>query len=672
MKKYIFIKSLIFSLIFFITLNLYAQNNNARLPQTNLAGGHRGNISALIHNGDTVISAGEDGFLVTWNIPQKKAVDRFQLTTYKIQSMVKHPNKDEICIIEIAGTDIYKISVWNYIQKQKFYTISLDGPFSFLNYSANGSYILISGEDGTLLYILEASTGKILSIPTIPSGNITFAITGRAERNLLIYQSEYEDDDGNYVFSGQIIYFDLTTMTITGHFDAPGDLNNLVIFGNNRFLAGINHDGLQLINAATGDVLDSRQNIGRNALLCAFDDGFYCLNFNQITREGNAILYRFNADRNGKLIENRQALFFNNRISTISFNKNMIFAQTDLSLQASLLLLEQQNRLTLLNFNFQKRITEIAAAKETIAFLDIDNTLFLIPNNPNISGKPQNTLSLSGIENQNYNKLTPIYYNSKDYFILWQDSNTRLAPQLLDDKGQRINILTFLLGRHPLRSFSLYNDKLLALDSGGNISVFNLESIINGENSIRPVFNFTATGAIDSTFINNDYIRICRSAVNNSPFLIINIKTGETIPVLFNAQGFAQTGFAEAGIYTYTGNSGNNYAIVMIRNEDRINTTFLELSIPSQTGLASTGFLSTNKILFEYPGEARNISISESNRNLAVLCDSEGAKIISTENIAFERTSGLPIKMQSTNEYFISLDSEGNITWHENSTGKIA
>jgi len=649
MNKTIFFTGIIFSLLF-IPIQVYAQNT-----RNDLAGGHRGNINSLIHNGDTVLSAGDDGFLVTWNIQQRRAINRFQLTTYKIQSMVKHPIKNEICIIETSNLNTYKLSVWDYTHKQKLFTILLEGPFTFLNYSANGSYILAAGDDGSLLYILESSTGKILSIPFIQSGKITFATTGRAERNILIYQSEHEDDDGNYLFSGKILYFDLTTMTITGNFHAPGDLNNLIIFGNNRFLAGTNHDGLLLINAASGDILDTRQNIGRNALVYAFNDGFYCLDFNQNSREGNAFLYRFTVDRNGRLIENRQALFFNNKINVITFNKNVIFAQTDTNTNSSLILHEQQNRLIPFNYKFQTLITEIASAKETIAFLDAHNTLFIIPNNPNSTGS---TRSLTGIEYQNYNKLTSITFNSKDYFLLWQDSNIRLAPQLLDAKGQRISSLTFMIGRHPLRSLSVFNDKLLSLDSGGNISVYNLDAITRGDNSLKPVFNFTLIGAIDGAFLNNDYIHICRSAINSSPFIMVNIKTGETIPISYNAQ---------AGIHTYTGSSGKNYAIVMIRNENKTNTTFLELSIPS-----AAGNINTNKVLFEYSGEAHNTSIAESARYVAVLCDSEGAKIISNENINFERTSGLPVKMQSTDQYFILLDSEGNITWHENRTGKIA
>ncbi|WP_461248408.1 hypothetical protein, partial [Treponema sp. R6D11] len=80
----------IFALVLFLsTLPLFCFD---------IAGGHRGRVTALVHNKDTVISAGEDGFIVIWSISQRAAMDKFQLATNGISSMVKNPLKDEICI----------------------------------------------------------------------------------------------------------------------------------------------------------------------------------------------------------------------------------------------------------------------------------------------------------------------------------------------------------------------------------------------------------------------------------------------------------------------------------------------------------------------------------------------------------------------------------------------
>jgi hypothetical protein len=96
-----------------------------------------------------------------------------------------------------------------------------------------------------------------------------------------------------------------------------------------------------------------------------------------------------------------------------------------------------------------------------------------------------------------------------------------------------------------------------------------------------------------------------------------------------------------------------------IEQTDIVNTIFLNLSVPVQ-----------DRLLFRYHGEANNISISESQGRLVILCDNEGITILGNENIPFERTRGLPVQMFRSGNMFICLDTEGNISWHDNN-GKI-
>jgi hypothetical protein len=76
------------------------------------------------------------------------------------------------------------------------------------------------------------------------------------------------------------------------------------------------------------------------------------------------------------------------------------------------------------------------------------------------------------------------------------------------------------------------------------------------------------------------------------------------------------------------------------------------------------------------------LSIAASSPFLASTLSSNGASIYripginssvsySSSSIAMERNIGLPQKIISGGGYFICLDSDGNITWHESGTGKI-
>jgi len=390
--------------------------------------GHRGNITALLHKGNTVISAGEDGFIVIWNVSQRAALSRFQLTTYRIQSVVSHPQKDEICIIESGGLNNYRISVWNYPLRRKLFSVFSAEPVGFINYSAGGNFIIASGLNGSTLSLLDSVTGHIISTAEIPAGNVSFAMTGRSERNMLIYQSEHDEYPERAGYTGKILYYDIVSHEVTGSFPAPGNLSNPVIFGNNRFLAGVNSDGLLLVDAASGDIFDAVANTERNALLCQTDDGFYCLR----QRGTSATFNQYSVDRNARLVSRQQlslSLDSAGSVSAIAHNGSVVFASS----QGNILFLDRQNRIIEANHQFQTLITEIAAGEQNIAFLTENGDLSFIPVDYRLI---QRSPSFTMTQKKDYTKITPVSVSGEDRFILWQSESTGNAPQLLEANHQ--------------------------------------------------------------------------------------------------------------------------------------------------------------------------------------------------------------------------------------------
>lgn len=605
------------------------------------AGGHRGGITSLVHNGDTILSCGEDGFLVIWNVNKKAASERFQLTTYGILAMAKHPFRNEICVIETNGMDYYRISAWNYAGKIKLFSLQSEEPVTYINYSAGGNLIIASGVNGSHLTVLDSVMGNIISAPAIPPGNASLAITGRAERNILIYQSMYDDYEQSFRqsgFSGQIIYVDVDSSAVTGLFQAPGNLNESIIFGNNRFLAGISYDGLVVIDAATGMVFDSIENITRSALLCSADDGFYCLN-----REGREqVLYRFSVDRQGNLVTREKhsiSAGAAGQISSIAYNGSIAFA----SAGGNVLLIDPQNTIYPMAASFQTRITEIAQTGNSIAFLTENNKLFFLPLDYSLLQRNQN---LPFTPHNGYTRITPLSPDaSTDQFILWQNANTQYAPQIIHPDYSDSGFIINLSGRYPLRAISSKDDKILFLNASGNLSVYDRNNMSAGA-----AFTFSSIGAIDAIFTDSETMLLCRSVISgSSPLLFVNIKTGETVPVSYSAQ---------AGIMSYAGNSGNIYASVVQRDIDGVKTKVLSLSNTGGT-----------RVLYEYPGET-HISVAEISGIPAVACGNEGAFIFAEEIIKLSRTEGLPEKLLGSEKFILCLDSEGNISWNDNK-GKL-
>jgi len=614
--------------MFLFTMPLFAINT---------AGGHRGNITSLIHNGQEVISAGEDGFIVIWNVSERAASENFQLTPYAIRSMVKHPQEEQICIVESAGMYDYRISAWDYKNKTKLFSVYSRQPVTYINYSAAGSYIIASGFSGSSITVLDSTTGEVYSTDS-GGGNISLAITGRTERNILAYRPE-NDFYAPTEYSGLVFYLDIDSFSVTNSFRAPGNLLSPVIFGNNRFIAGLNADGLVIVDAATGEIYDIMENIERSALLYPADDGFYCLSQNRI---GN-VLYKFSINSRGILVtESRVSLSVGTPgISSFAYNTGAAFAS-----ESSLLLLDRQNRTFPLTFTFQKQISEIAHTGNSIAFLTGNNELCFLPVDYRLM---QDRGNITLTRKNGYSRITPL---AQDKFILWQGANTQNVPQIVDANYGSETALS-LPSRFPLRSVSALNNMILFLDTSGNSYLYNTD---NPDERSRLVFS--SVGAINSSFINSENFLLSRSVISgNSPFLYVNTNTGETVPFLYPSQ---------AGIMSYTGKSGSIYAAAVESSLDGIKTTVINLYAAAQTRIRSGASVKIS----EYPGEDARISIAESGFSLAV-SGGEGAAIYGETVIYFERTQGLPQILLGSDNFFICLDSEGSISWHDNETGKL-
>ena len=620
------------------------------LSALNIAGGHRGSVTSLIHNGDTVISAGEDGFIVIWNIREQAAAERFQLTTGSIKTMLKHPSRDEICILETSGMNAYRISAWNYRFKERLFSQLSAEPVTYINYSAGGRFIIAAGLDGAALTLLDSGTGNIISAPDIPAGTAAIAVTGRSERNMLLYQSEHEDYSPlrRTGREGQILYLDIDSSSVTDRFQAPGNLVNPIIFGNNRFIAGINSTGLLVVDAATGAIFDSFEDVKRDALLCPADDGFYCLS----REKDNLALYRFSLDRReNRVTRQKLSLSLDNTaaISSIAFNGSVALA----SAEGNLLLLGQNGRVVPMAHNFQTRITEIAHTGNSIAFLTQNSELGFLP----LDYRLLETVKDLTLENKSgFTRITPLSIEgpltSSDQFILWQSSSTQYAPQIIESNRQADEFrLNYMIGRFPLRSISSKNNRLLVLDTSGNIAVYNSGNL-QAENmpTSGAEFTFSSIGAIDAYLVDSEHFILCRSVISgNSPFLSVNCKTGETVPFSYPAQ---------AGVMAYVGNSGKIYAAAVLRDSGTERTVVWNLSAAEETRI------------LEFSGEDAHLSIAESAGALAIAYG-QGAALYGEGVVNFKRTEGLPEKLLGSERFFICLDSEGNVSWHDNKTGNL-
>jgi hypothetical protein len=168
-------------------------------------------------------------------------------------------------------------------------------------------------------------------------------------------------------------------------------------------------------------------------------------------------------------------------------------------------------------------------------------------------------------------------------------------------------------------------------------------------------FSFQAVGAIDAAFINSVNIIIGRSAISgNTPFLMINIRTGETVPVFWPSS---------AGTMVYRGKTGTMYGAAIGGEENNLQTSIVALNIANQ---------SLSRSIVEYQGEDTFFQAAEAAGVLASTLGGDGASLYTGAGTAnFERTAGLPVRLAGGENYFITVDTEGSLSWHDSVSGKL-
>jgi hypothetical protein len=433
-----------------------------------------------------------------------------------------------------------------------------------------------------------------------------------------------------YSSTGNISYWDLESGKESDRFSAPEDMSSLVLFGNRRFFAGIDSKGLVVVEAVSGQELARDTSLVRGTLIPdeSNDTGFLCF------AGGN--IHRFRLEANGRL-ERGLSL----RIPGTAGDIRTVRTVGDLmalgSAEGTILLQEPYGALRSMKFKKQKQIIEAAIGSTRIAFLTADGRLGYIPLDfSRFTGN--SSLSLESAED--YTRLASAPGDDgEERFILWKDSGARLSTA---------SVLDGLLFRTPLRSVSALGKTGLFLDSVGNISVLSLDT---GD----PVFSFSSIGSMDAAFFDGQDIVIGRSALSgDSPFLMVDIVTGETLPLPYPAT---------VGALVYRGASGTVYAAAVDEKEGGNRTSIIRLDTSDSPGSAR---------LVEYQGEDTVFSIAEAGGTLAsTLGGDEAASYTAKGLVPFERGPGFPRRLIGGGPCFIVLDSDGNISWHDPATGRI-
>jgi hypothetical protein len=581
-----------------------------------------------------------DGFLGVWDMRTLSAKDRFQASPLPIRSMILRPGKSQVALVESDNIGVYRISVWDYVLKRNLFTLRFRDPITFVNYSGAGSFLIIGRSARAGVVFIHPETGVALDSPQNQTGSIIFAATGKSERTMMTYAA-----------SGQIAYWELNTGRIVQNSVAPPNMSNPILFGNNRYFCGIDADGLVILDAVTGRELARDRNVERGRLfpVAASDllEFLYLGTLNNSASRGNIILTHYTITTRGTLEGSNQRAF--SAMPLISDGVGAgggavalgvvdggvwVFGSSHPEPQP----MSKATPTRISSMAVSGNDLAILTEKQQISILPLDyyllrerGAMFLESSrgNAHISGDP----STSG------------------RFLFWQSNDTRSYPVLVSAAGtpERTDVLLSRLAlRHPLRYASLLDNQILFLDSMGNVTLLSTDT---GSSK----FTYTTTDPLDISFMDSENIIIGHADPNqNSPFLLVNTITEETVP--FNYP-------ATVGAKLYLSSDGSMYGGVVEGSADSATTTLLQLDVDDPDA---------SRRLVEYQGEDTTFIIAQSGESVASTLGGNGPTLHSSRGfIAFERTPSLPVNLIGSEKYFIVLGRDGSISWHNNATGSL-
>jgi WD40 repeat protein len=623
------------------------------------AGGRQGAVNALVCDAQgRLLSAGSDGVLEIWDVENKVVLERFQISPYAINDMVLRPDTTQISVIESDGQGRYRVSAWNYakrppdtdpvpegswfITKERLFSLEFTEPVVYINYSAAGSFLIITRGGKDPLLFVDAETGKSFDVPPLntlafPDGEMKVAATGRSEKIMITYHS-----------GGVISYWDLKTGEEIRHFIVSSNLRSPILFGSNRFFAGFDSGVLLVLDAVSGRLITyERVSQGKAfpGLLVPIDTSsgdqgeLLCISY-----EARQV-YLFNLTNTGKLEEkNRWSLPPELRqvMSAAITGDTTTLGTANGSLWSK----DQAGTISLMQARSRRGVREAAASAGSLGLL-CDGYFGLIPADYELL-KDEAIISLEALD------YTGIAASPDDgNFLLWQERNAQLFPVI---RGRTDRVLNQLSPRYLLRDADIFGGKALFLDAVGKLTVLSTDT---GE----ILFSFVSVDILDALFLDEDNILIGQNdfSGHSAVFLRVNISTGETVPITVPLSIAGIRVYRSSSEITPVFSSVSAYGVVLDRRMGKTSTVIMGLNLMNP---------SFSIPIDEREGEHTDFGLTECGGILCSTLNREAVALYGT-NRFLERSPGLLRRLVDGGSYLIALDTEGNVGWYDPESGEL-
>lgn len=477
--------------------------------------GHNGPINVLRYGRQKnyLFSAGEDGTVKIWEAGSGKLIRSIRVSFLPIKMLAVNPAKRQVAVLATDEINTFKISVWNWENGKAVFTYAMDSRPLFLTFTSRGTYLVVGKTAWESLIFLNAATGKKEKIAENIHGIVSFITFSRDENTLLLYQP-----------SGKLFYVRRRNSEIVKSVDTLPGLQHINISDDKRFVIAVYRNSLVYIDVLSGavlgrqelkSILDITLSSGGNEIAALVNENdkiqikrFLILNkafysfgtgeektakgkrgINTAAYGGNNLFLGFTDGTIMKLLpDGTDSPFAGNPLAVI----------TDFNIIDGKLYIATPEKLFVFKSDFfKKKLEPVKAENYSVSVRILPNPL----------------ASPAGL-----------ILKKPDALVMWS-KNTIPGKVLSMDSGITYSN-TVLDFDTALLSVELYNNKILSVQDTGKCSIFNMDSG-------KVDFTCFAPGMHKIIMIDNKNLVGIRTRIGayETPLVLINSKTGETVPI---------------------------------------------------------------------------------------------------------------------------------------------
>jgi len=572
-----------------------------------------GGVSAITDSEavHSFFAAGNDGFITRYTHDELKP-ETYQITDMPIKFIAAHPKKNYLAIYATDEFSTHIISIWDWTKKKAIYSKRFTSAVLSLAWSAKGTYLFIGTASLEGITVLDTA-GQPKHIYPNPPGIVLLAATGPNEKNIVTYGE-----------TGRLVYANIAKASIVTQYTTENRLQTPELIKNYTHIVGYKDGNVFVIKATSGEVI--KQYPARSAIFAG-----------QLKDSLPVWIERGDDINTWQLCQGEQKSepFTLPNHSTVTAARHgaagIIIGTNDGRLYRLHQSGASHTALAPLTPELHTKILDICT-KDSSVYVLTKKALYVLDKN--------NRTPQFYADNPQADHCTP-YQNG---FLLW--THTRAAPLYYVEKD--VEPLVLYRAKEALNSVSVHNDTIALAHTFSGLR------LIDGTNQHQH-FVYHATGLQEALQINEDLVLIAKSATDSTrcPLLLINIHTGETIPL--NIKG--DLAFA----LTADPHNRNDIACIRLRSEGHATTELIGLHIDTESAAATTF-----QTLLSYENEDMHAAIHKTAHHIITNLGNSALTAYDSEHQQrrlLKRNYALPQKAVSTDEHIVSLNYDSSLSW---------